>query len=237
MSTENKQKKIRHKQAERLYLILAGLFITSLVTSNLIFQKFFSWNPFGLYEFELSVGIIAYPVTFLITDVISEMYGRKRANMVVVSGIFASFFALLIVIVSTEVSATSWSPISDKLFSKVFGFTYIAVGASLAAYLLAQFIDVQIFHFWKRKTKGKHLWLRNNFSTFSSQFIDTATILVLLCSFEVIEWGLFGKLLLNGYLFKVLFALFDTPIIYFVVHLMSKYFKREASTDILIPEK
>lgn len=215
------------KQAETLYLILAGLFITSLVTSNLIFQKFFSWNPFGLYEFELSVGIIAYPVTFLITDIISEIYGRKRANKVVIAGIFASMFALLIVIVSTEAPATSWSPISDSVFKKVFGFTFIAVGASLAAYLLAQFLDVQIFHFWKRMTNGKHLWLRNNFSTFSSQLVDTASVLFLLCSFGIIQWELFWVLLLNGYLFKVLFAFFDTPIIYLLVYLTRKHFKIE----------
>lgn len=215
------------KHAETLYLILASLFITSLVTSNLIFQKFFSWNPFGLYNFELSVGIIAYPVTFLITDIISEIFGRKRANKVVIAGVFASFFALLIVIVSTEASATSWSPINDDTFKKVFGFTFIAVGASLAAYLLAQFTDVQVFHFWKRITKGKHLWLRNNFSTFSSQFIDTASILFLLCSFGVIEWELFGVLLLNGYLFKVFFAIFDTPLIYAAVYFIRKYFKLE----------
>lgn len=217
----NKEKR---QKAETLYLILGSLFITSLVTSNLIFQKFFTWSPFGIHTFELSVGIIAYPITFLVTDIISEIYGRKRANRLVMAGVFASAFALLIVIVSDNTNATDWSPINDETFTKVFGFTYIAVGASLAAYLLAQFIDVQIFHFWKRKTKGKHLWLRNNFSTFSSQLIDTATILLLLCSFGVIEWDLFGILLLSGYIFKVLFAIFDTPIIYAAVFFIRKYF-------------
>lgn len=216
--------KSKHNQAETLYLILASLFITSLVTSNLIFQKFFHWNPFGLYEFELSVGIIAYPITFLVTDIISEIYGRNRANKVVIAGVFASFFALLIVVISTEAPATNWSPISDETFKSVFGFTYIAVGASLAAYLLAQFLDVQVFHFWKRLTKGKHLWIRNNFSTFTSQLVDTGTVLLLLCSFGVIEWKLFGILLLNGYLFKVMFALFDTPIIYAAVYFIRKHF-------------
>lgn len=214
----------KKKHAATLYLILASLFITSLVTSNLIFQKFFHWNPFGIFEFELSVGIIAYPITFLVTDIISELYGRKKATRVVQAGIFASAFALLIVVVSTEAPATIWSPIDDATFKKVFGFTFIAVGASLAAYLLAQFLDVQVFHFWKRLTKGKHLWLRNNFSTFTSQLVDTGTVLLLLCSFGVIEWKLFGVLLLNGYLFKVMFALFDTPIIYTVVHFTKKYF-------------
>lgn len=219
--------KTKQKQAETVYLILASLFITSLVTSNLIFQKFFHWNPFGLYNFELSVGIIAYPVTFLVTDIISEIYGKKRSNRVVQAGVFASAFALLIVVVSTDAPATSWSPIDDKTFKHVFGFTFIAVGASLAAYLLAQFLDVQIFHFWKRITKGKHLWVRNNFSTFTSQLVDTVTVLSLLCGFGVIEWKLFFPLMVNGYLFKVLFAACDTPIIYAVVYFMRKYFGLE----------
>lgn len=214
----------KKKQAETLYLILASLFITSLVTSNLIFQKFFYWNPFGIFEFELSVGIIAYPITFLVTDIISELFGRKKATRVVQAGVFASAFALLIVVVSTKAPATIWSPINDDTFKQVFGFTFIAVGASLAAYLLAQFLDVQVFHFWKRVTKGKHLWLRNNFSTFTSQLVDTGTVLLLLCSFGVIEWKLFGMLLLNGYLFKVMFALLDTPIIYAAVHFSRKHF-------------
>lgn len=217
----------KRQQAETLYLILASLFITSLVTSNLIFQKFFTWSPFGIYTFELSVGIIAYPITFLVTDVVSEVYGKKRANNLVKAGVFASAFALLIIIVSTWATATTWSPINDVEFKKVFGFTFIAVGASLAAYLMAQFLDVQVFHFWKRLTKGKHLWLRNNFSTFSSQLIDTITILLLLCSFGVIKWELFDVLLLNGYLFKVLFALFDTPIVYALVYFLRKHFKIE----------
>jgi len=204
-------------KAESLYLILAALFVSSLVTSNLIFQKFFTWNPFGWHEFQLSVGIIAYPVTFMVTDIISEIYGRRRANRVVLAGLFASLFMLLIIMVSATAEATAWSPVDDNEFRKVFGFTFVAVAASMAAYLLAQFIDVQVFHFWKRVTKGKHLWLRNNASTFLSQFIDTFTVLFLLCSFGVIAWDLFFTLLANGFLFKVLFAAADTPVIYLLV--------------------
>lgn len=85
--------------AQKIYLYLAALFITSLVVSNLIFQKFFFWYPFetsimGVPLFELSVGILPYPITFLITDLISEIYGQKRANQVVIAGIFASFFSI-----------------------------------------------------------------------------------------------------------------------------------------------
>jgi len=214
----------KRSKAELLYLVLGSLFITSLVTSNLIFQKFFYWNPMGLFRFELSVGIIAYPITFLITDIVSEVYGKKRATNLVIAGVFASFFALLIVIVSTLAPATDWSPISDQEFRKVFSYTFIAVGASLAAYLAAQFIDVQVFHFWKKVTRGKHLWLRNNLSTFTSQFIDTFTVLFLLCTFGVIPWDLFGMLMLNGFLFKVLMALIDTPFAYLGVYALRRYF-------------
>lgn len=214
----------QREQAEVLYLILSGLFITSLVTSNLIFQKFFTWNPFGLYEFELSVGIIAYPVTFLITDVISEVFGQRRAHRVVVAGVFASAFALMIIIITSQARATPWSPLTNEEYDKAFSFTYIAVAASLAAYLLAQFLDVQIFHFWKRITKGKHLWLRNNFSTFASQFVDTFTIISLLCLFGVIDWSLYVPLIVNGFLFKVIFALVDTPVVYALVYGLRRHF-------------
>ena len=207
-----------------IYLILASMFIAALVASNLIFQKFFYWNPFGWFRFELSVGILPYPITFLITDIISEIYGKKKANQVVIAGIFASIFSMGIILIANYTSAIDNSPIDNSLFTKVFGLSPIAVLASMLAYLFAQFIDIRIFHFWKRKTKGKHLWLRNNFSTFSSQFIDTLTVITLLCSFGVLPWSLFSTLLISGFLFKILIALLDTPILYFIVYLFRSRF-------------
>lgn len=210
--------------AERIYLVLAALFITALVVSNLIFQKFFYWDFFGIYTFKISVGILPYPITFLITDIVSEVYGKKKANQMVTIGIFASFFSLLIVLLADAAPAMVDSPINDELFTKVFGATAVAVFASMMAYLLAQYFDIQIFHFWKRVTKGKHLWLRNNFSTFMSQFVDTFMVLFLLCSFGKISWTLFGALLLSGFLFKILIAAFDTPFLYAAVFAFRKKF-------------
>lgn len=223
--------------AQRIYLLLGSLFITSLVVSNLIFQKFFYWYPFnievfGTKLFEISVGILPYPITFLITDLISEIYGKKKANQVVVAGIFASLFSVLIVYVANVVPATEWSPLKDGIFSMVFGRTILAVAASMIAYLLAQFFDIHIYHFWKRLTKGKHLWLRNNFSTFLSQFVDTFSVLFLLCSFNVIDWSLFKGLLVAGFLFKVLIAAFDTPFLYLGVFLFRKRFGLKLNEEI-----
>ena len=200
---------------ERLYLIFTGIFIASLVACNLIFQKFFTWNFLGL-TFELSVGIIAYPITFLVTDLISELYGKKRANQVVISGFCASIFTTLLIFISMNATAADWSPVDSATFNKVFGLSAPAFLASMMAYLTAQFIDVRIFHFWKRLTKGKHLWLRNNVSTLCSQLIDTfvytftwviATDLSLLSAFYIA---------LSKYIFKVFIALLDTVFIYAV---------------------
>ncbi|SHM80021.1 queuosine precursor transporter [Polaribacter sp. KT 15] len=219
--------------ADTIYLTLAALFIASLVASNLIFQKFFYWEPFGLYKFEVSVGILPYPITFLITDILSEIYGKKKANQVVIAGIFASFFSMLIILVADFAPAIENSPINNNEFHKVFGLSRLAVFASMMAYLCAQFVDIKIFHFWKKKTNGKHLWLRNNFSTFASQFIDTFTVLFLLSSFKILPWSIFTSLLISGFLFKVIVAALDTPILYGLVYLFRKRFHLKIGEEIL----
>ena len=225
--------------AQKIYLILGALFITSLVVSNLIFQKFFYWHPFdmqvfGVDLFILSVGILPYPITFLITDLISEIYGKQKANQMVTVGIFASIFSIIIISVADSLPAIADSPVGDVLFSKVFGSTIIAVFASMITYLLAQFIDIRIYHFWKNLTKGRMLWLRNNFSTFFSQFVDTFTITFLLCLFEVLKWDQFTGLLISGFLFKILIALIDTPFLYLGVYLFRKKFNLKVNEEINI---
>tara|TARA_Y100000996_G_scaffold406525_1_gene382957 strand:- start:437 stop:1129 length:693 start_codon:yes stop_codon:yes gene_type:complete len=227
---------INKSQANNLYLILAGIFIASLVSCNLIFQKFFEidiWLPFiGDYTFAQSVGLLPYPVTFLVTDIISEIYGRNKANQVVTAGLIASLFMLVVITVADTVSATAWSPVSDDIFSMVFGLSGAAVFSSMMAYLFAQYVDIRIFHFWKRLTKGKHLWLRNNASTIFSQFIDTFSVLFLLCMFNVLAWDRFSTLLINGFLFKVFFAAFDTPIVYFLTHFIRKKFNLKFGEEV-----
>ena len=229
---------INKSQANNLYLILAGIFIASLVSCNLIFQKFFEidiWLPFiGDYTFAQSVGLLPYPVTFLVTDIISEIYGKNKANQVVTAGLIASLFMLIVITVADSVTATVWSPVSDDVFSMVFGLSGAAVFASMMAYLFAQYVDIRIFHFWKRLTKGRHLWLRNNASTIFSQFIDTFSVLFLLCAFDVLAWDRFSTLLINGFLFKVFFAAFDTPIVYFLIYFIRKKFNLKFGEEISI---
>ena len=230
-------KEQKKELAKKIYLYLAGLFITSLVVSNLIFQKFFYWRPFeisvfGNQLFELSVGILPYPITFLITDLISEIYGKKKANEVVVAGIFASFFSMGILLIANWVPALDNSPIDDTTFNQVFALSPVAVFASMIAYLLAQLVDIRIYHFWKNLTQGQMLWLRNNFSTFSSQLIDTVLIIGLLSIFGVLDWSLFWGLVLSGFLFKILVAFFDTPFLYLFVGLFRRTFELKPNDEI-----
>ena len=223
--------------ANNIYLILAGLFITSLVASNLIFTKIFYWYPFdvnlmGVKLFELSVGILPYPLTFLITDLISEIYGQKKADQVVVAGIFASIFSIGLIFISSQVPAIEGSPIDDTTFNSVFLNAPLAVLASMLTYLFAQFIDIRIYHFWKKLTKGKHLWLRNNFSTFTSQFADTFTIVSLLIVFGILPQDKFLVLIISGFLFKVIVAILDTPLLYLFVWMFRKKFNLEVGEEL-----
>ena len=230
-------KPLKRKLAARIYLYLSALFITSLVVSNLIFQKFFYWYPFkgevfGSRLFELSVGILPYPLTFLITDLISEIYGKKAANRVVTAGIFASFFSIGILLMADYVPAMESSPVDDATFNKVFSLSPLAVLASMIAYLLAQFFDIKIYHYWKKLTQGKMLWLRNNFSTFTSQFLDTFSVVLLLSLFGILPWDLFVGLVMSGFVFKVIVAALDTPLLYLFVWIFRKKFDLKLGEEI-----
>ena len=212
MVLENKKFK------DQFYLILAGIFIASLVTCNLIANKFVTVD-LGFKVFIVSAGILPYPLTFLVTDLISELYGQKKANLVVFAGFIASMFVLLFLWLGGQFNAIPDSLVTDQIYDSVFRNAWRIIAASMTAYLFAQFIDVRIFHFWKKLTNGKHLWLRNNASTVVSQLLDTILVIFILF------FGVWGtdqiiSAIIDGWVFKMLMALIDTPIIYGIIHLL-----------------
>ncbi len=213
------------ERALRGLLLLGGLFIAALVTCNLIATKFTSLSlDFGFVEktFIISVGILPYPLTFLITDILSEVYGRKRANQVVFCGLFASLLVAGILFLALPFEAIEGSAASTQAFTEVFGKGWRVILASMVAYLVAQFVDIRIFHFWKRVTKGRHLWWRNNVSTVFSQLVDTTLVV---CVLFVGVWPVadIQTAILDGWLFKVLCALVDTPLCYLGVYGLRRY--------------
>ena len=203
---------------DQLYIFLCAIFISSLVTCNLIANKFVTVD-LGFKVFIVSAGILPYPLTFLVTDLISELYGQKKANIVVFSGFVASMFVLLFLWLGGQFNAIPSSIVNDDTYNAVFQNAWRIIAASMTAYLFAQFIDVRIFHFWKRLTKGNHLWLRNNGSTIASQLIDT-TLVVIILFLGVWESGQIVSAIIDGWLFKMLMAAIDTPIIYGIIHLL-----------------
>jgi len=200
---------------EKLFLFLSGIFLTSLVLANIIGTTKF------VYVFGLTVpaGVLAYPFTFLATDLIFELYGKKRAQMLVWVGFTMNFFMLGLMMLGHYLKDASGISGATSTFENVYEFMIGNVIASMIAYLIAQSVDVRLFHFWKSLTKGKHLWLRNNLSTVVSQLVDTTAIMTVLyyannlgSTIQSIS-DLVG-LIFASYIFKVLVALFDTPLFY-----------------------
>jgi uncharacterized integral membrane protein (TIGR00697 family) len=220
----------KQQAAERMYYLLGALFIAALITCNLIANKFLTVD-LGFYTFTLSAGVLPYPITFLITDILSELYGRKRTTQVVLSGLVASIFVLFILWLGAQFPATDNSPISDVQYNGVFQKAPKVIGASMLAYIVAQLIDVRLFHFWKNRTGGKKLWVRNNFSTMVSQLVDTVLVVIVLF-IGTESWSTMGEYIRDGWLFKVTAAAFDTAIIYAFMWWARRYFGLEMGEEI-----
>lgn len=245
MDGEQSPPKVTHKR-DALFLSLAGIFLTSLVLGNVIgttkFVTIFSVELSGwmlqlvpelirdnsIYTMSVPVGVIAYPFTFLATDLLSELYGRKKAQLVVWVGFWMNVFMLFLMTVNHWLPNTGGVSGGLQLFEGVYEFMIGNTIASMIAYLVAQTVDVRLFHFWKDLTDGKHLWLRNNASTTVSQLVDSTAILTILfvvgnLGEEVDTIGKLIILILNSYLFKFFFALFDTPLCYLGVKIFQNF--------------
>ncbi len=218
------------QRAFYLYVFLLGLFVTALVTCNLIANKFISID-LGFKTFVISAGVLPYPITFLITDVLSEIYGRKKTNLAVYVGFAASMFVLLMLYLGGAFSAIEQSPVSDENYNIIFQNSWRVILASMVAYLVAQLVDVRLFHFWKKLTKGKKLWLRNNASTILSQLVDT-TLVVLVLFLGTLPFETISSYILDGWFFKVICALFDTFLIYGIIGLIRRNFKLKIGEEI-----
>ena len=220
----------KKEMSNTIFIILSSLFIASLITCNLIANKFVEIN-LGFRVFVVSAGILPYPITFLVTDILSEIYGRDKTNKVVFSGFIASMFTLLFLWLGSQFNAIEGTIVNDETYNLVFQNAWRVIGASMVAYLSAQFLDVKLFHFWKNLTKGKHLWLRNNASTIASQLVDTALVVSVLF-IGVWPSGQIVNAIIDGWLFKMLCAFIDTPIFYLLVYCFRKIFDLDIGEEL-----
>ena len=218
-------------KTEKAYNAFMVIFITMIVLTNIIGVKLFEVN-----SVTLTTGIITYPLTFLITDIVCEVFGKKRASLMVVLGFFASilslvFINLAVMLPGSEVwinNSLGYNSIKDmqNAYESVFTLPGFLISASMLAYLVAQLIDVRIFHYLKKVTNEKKLWLRNNLSTMFSQLIDTIIVNSIFLYFGLnLDWDIIIKIIIASYLFKIIIALLDTPLVYIGVHYTRKYIK------------
>lgn len=203
--------------------ILLGLFVAAIVAANLLGNKITT-----ILGVSVGVGILSYPILFLITDIIEEVHGKEKAKNFVYTGVIAIVFVFILTIISL------WLPPASRFtwnqeYTTVFGISLRIMVASLAAFFISQIHDLWAFNFWKKKTKGRYLWLRNNASTIISQFIDTI-IFMFIAFYQVTpKFDVFFifTLIIPYYMLKILVALCDTPLCYLGV----KWLKSSRSSN------
>lgn len=239
---------------QRVFLVLAGVFLGTLSLLNVLGISRFvdlSFSVFGLeIPMVVAVGVLPYPVTFICTDLLSELYGRRRATEVVWMGLVLNVWIVFLLWIGgalpgfETVDAATGAPVPDAagrlpVFYEIRALAFGAVTASMVAYLAAQWCDVQLFHFWKWLTRGRHLWLRNNASTLVSQLVDTVAVILIthfwakalpIDAGEAI-WPQLLVLIASGYVFKLLVALVDTGPIYLLVARLRPYLGIRANEE------
>jgi len=249
---DNLTEKVIKRRREMVFIILSGFFLGTLAILNILgisrqidlsFYLFGSKIPFIVF-----VGVLPYPITFLCTDFISELYGKKRATMVVWTGLILNIWVLFILWIGgalpphPELGPDNLPYPDDfnRTFFMIRKLTFGATIASMFAYLTAQFVDVQIFHFLKKATRGKALWLRNNGSTLISQMVDSVAVVSVTWFFAKDAINItYGEtafhaitiLILSNYVFKMVSALLDTVPFYIGTKWLSKYLQIDPNKD------
>ena len=218
-------------KAEKIYSVLCAFFVVVLVLTNIVGVKLFVlpfWTDDTGKAITLTTGIVTYPLTFLVTDTVSEIYGRKRADFMVWLGFALSLVMLGVVAISVGLPGSEvWVnkdlgfetvPEMQRAFESVFTLPGTLVLGSMSAYLCAQLLDNRLFHFWKRVTQGKHLWLRNNGSTVLSQLVDTIVVNSIFLGWGMgVPWPVVWEIIGAVYVCKVMLAALDTPLVYVAV--------------------
>jgi uncharacterized integral membrane protein (TIGR00697 family) len=210
-----------------ILVVLATLFATCLLVANILAVKLVS-----IGGWVVPAGVIAYPLTFLFTDVITELYGRRIASRVVWLGFGANILMVILVFGGKLLPpAPFWE--DQPAYESILGMIPRIVLASMIAYLISQHHDVFAFHFWREKTKGKFLWLRNNASTMVSQALDTG-LFITIAFWGTVTTGVLVNMLITQYLIKLGIAALDTPFCYLLVRLLKEKVKPPIAAEAMV---
>jgi uncharacterized integral membrane protein (TIGR00697 family) len=217
------------KAEHKLYVVLAAVFVSCLLLGDIIGGKTIpTFSIFGHDLGPISVGIIPFPVTFLLTDVVNDFYGRRGARFLTLLGFAMALLAYALLQLTTALPVHESTYFTQPEFAKIFGGSAQLFVASMIAYLIGQFLDIQVFQFWKALTRSRHLWLRATGSTLLSQIVDTVMINLIfwlwtassdptsflgkMSSSDRYAW-IFAKIG-REYMIKLVVAILLTPVVY-----------------------
>jgi uncharacterized integral membrane protein (TIGR00697 family) len=200
-----KQAKINR---ETKFLIIFGIFLAAITFVNLVSAKIIT-----VFNLIMPAGVAFYAITFLCTDIISECWGKERARKVVLIGFLANILIVLFTWIAVALPPADFWTENQNAFAMLFGFVPRIVFGSMIAYLVSQLHDVWAFHFWRCRTKGKYLWLRNNLSTMTSQLIDTV-IFITIAFYGTMPNPALLSMIIGQYIVKLVIAAADTPFAY-----------------------
>ena len=219
---------------EKIFVFLCAFFAVLIIVGNLTYQKFVYLNFFYIHHFEISAAVIFYPITFLITDLITEFYSKEKANFCVKTGIIMNIIVALSIIGLDSMKATEWSHVDNGTFHLVFGLYSVAFIGSMIACYISQRIDILLYLWIKKRTSEKMLWLRNTGSTAVSLFIDTSIVIMFLSISGAVPIEKMLPLIINSYSFKLLFTICSTPIFLACVWIIKTISKENTQETSLI---
>ncbi len=212
---------MNNKQLNAL-LVLLGLYVVGLTISNII-AGIKLITIFGLV---MPSAVLAYAfLTFPITDIVGELYGHKKGRLFVIIGFLTQLVMLGLIFIGKILPPLA--PEMQELYNKTFSLSFRIVLASLLSFLASQNLDIFLYDFWGRLTKGKYIFIRNNGSTMISQFVDTL-VFITVAFFGVVEFKIFVSMLIGQYIVKLVIAAVDTPFVYTGIHLIKKYTKAKS---------
>lgn len=231
----------RLTRPQKLFVVCAGIFITALVVAEATASKFFTAFslPFTIsilgVEFNeviMTAGVLAFPVTFIVTDLLNEYYGKPGIRFVTYLGMVMIIFEFGLLQLAMGVPTAPISPVPEEAFNTVFGATGRIIMASIVAYVIGQLADISLFHWLRKLTEGKHLWLRATGSTLGSQFLDTFIVLTVAFAGQLGMAEILAITLFN-YSYKFIIAVVITPVIYAAHWVMDRYLGEETAEDMI----
>ena len=216
----------------KLYTILSSVFLSALILAEITGSKLIQ-IPVGIdLVFTMTMGVVPFPITFIVTDIINEYFGRKGIRFVTFTGMAMILLVLAILQIDMLIPAAGFSPVGDEAFNAVFSASGRIIVGSLVAYLIGQLVDIYVFHFLRGKTGSRLLWLRATGSTVVSQLIDSFVVLFVafggvLATAQIVEVGL------TNYIYKFLIAVAITPLLYVIHKLIDNYLGKELAETMM----